>query len=236
MTNIIYKYRVWCSTENKWEYIWLEDTQSAPTSCPTNVAHTIDSNKTTIVSSSNVDPQTDSDNAIMSRQKIAKSGHHYQGMFAELKIGHADIYSKKKDNSTGVGFWTVTRYDSNNAVTSDNSQAVKTVYLFQATHDVSIIGIKMWQSAAPTSDIRFWVEGAPHIPLANGGEVKFIEGGGNFKLMGSGLILDLDGRVPKDVLYDATYYSHRFELTVVHPVSTDHTILTQVEYYKPPGV
>ncbi len=42
----IYKYRVYCTTAAKYEYIWDD---VAPTTCPANPAHSIDSSKTTIV-------------------------------------------------------------------------------------------------------------------------------------------------------------------------------------------
>jgi len=37
----LYKYRLYCTTDEKWEYIWAEN---APTTCPTNVSHTVNSN------------------------------------------------------------------------------------------------------------------------------------------------------------------------------------------------
>lgn len=43
------KYRIWCSTDSQWEYIWKEEGEAAPTACPTNTAHTIDSNLTAII-------------------------------------------------------------------------------------------------------------------------------------------------------------------------------------------
>ena len=42
----IYKYRIKCTTDDKYEYMWAED---EPTTCPTNTAHTIDTVETTIV-------------------------------------------------------------------------------------------------------------------------------------------------------------------------------------------
>lgn len=42
----VYKYRVWCSTDSKYEYVWGE---TAPTTCPTNTGHTIDGAQTVIV-------------------------------------------------------------------------------------------------------------------------------------------------------------------------------------------
>jgi len=45
------KYRVYCTTDSKYEYTWSE---TEPTTCPTNTAHSIDASKTTIVDQ--VDP------------------------------------------------------------------------------------------------------------------------------------------------------------------------------------
>jgi hypothetical protein len=45
---IINKYRIWCSTDGKYEYIWSEE---EPTTCPVDTGHTIDSSKTAIVES-----------------------------------------------------------------------------------------------------------------------------------------------------------------------------------------
>ena len=42
----LFKYRVWCNTENTWINTWSETT---PTVCPNNNSHEIDSNKTLIV-------------------------------------------------------------------------------------------------------------------------------------------------------------------------------------------
>jgi hypothetical protein len=44
------KHRVWCDTDSKWEYVWLESDAAAPTTCPTDpVGHTIDSAKSSII-------------------------------------------------------------------------------------------------------------------------------------------------------------------------------------------
>ena len=46
---IVYKYRVWCSTDNKWTYVWSEDGANAPSVCPENNTHSIDPAKTSLV-------------------------------------------------------------------------------------------------------------------------------------------------------------------------------------------
>ena len=43
-----YKYRLWCSTDSTWEYVWAEDTDPVPSSCPTDGGHTLDTGKTSI--------------------------------------------------------------------------------------------------------------------------------------------------------------------------------------------
>ena len=38
---IINKWKIYCETDSKWEYWHLPETESAPTTCPTDTAHTI---------------------------------------------------------------------------------------------------------------------------------------------------------------------------------------------------
>lgn len=44
----VFRYRVWCDVDGKWEYVWAN---TEPTVCPTNAAHTIDTTKTSIIES-----------------------------------------------------------------------------------------------------------------------------------------------------------------------------------------
>jgi hypothetical protein len=228
------KHRIYCETDGQYEYTWLEQGQTL-TTCPVNTTHTVTLSSDTVIETQEDQAQKDSDGALLSRQKIAKSGHHYQGMFAVLGVGSGNIESDKKDGTT-VGFWSCTRYDASDVVTTNQADAVKSVFEFQASHDIAILGLKLWQSSAPTTSTKIWVQAAPHIPLASGGQVSFLEGGCDLKYMGSGLVLDVDGRAPKDILHDPTYLSHKFELTVKHDVNSGHDVQLEVEYFKPPGV
>lgn len=45
----VLKYRIYCETDAKYEYVLLESTDPAPTTCPTDVAHTIDSDSVTVI-------------------------------------------------------------------------------------------------------------------------------------------------------------------------------------------
>jgi hypothetical protein len=50
---ILHKYRVWCTTEAAWQY--TDYRESAPTVCPANAAHSIDTNKTAVVGTEGTD-------------------------------------------------------------------------------------------------------------------------------------------------------------------------------------
>ncbi len=63
----LYKYRIYCITDSKYEYIWAE---TEPTTCPTNTAHTIDSNSITIV-------ETREPEEIKIKEEITPTGAHF---------------------------------------------------------------------------------------------------------------------------------------------------------------
>jgi hypothetical protein len=49
MSGKLIKYRLYCTTDNRWEFVWKEETEPAPTTCPTNTTHTINSSSVSIV-------------------------------------------------------------------------------------------------------------------------------------------------------------------------------------------
>jgi hypothetical protein len=63
----LYKYRIYCTTDSKYEYVWAEE---EPTTCPTDTAHTIDSNNITIVDV--VEP-----NEFKVKEESIPTGGHY---------------------------------------------------------------------------------------------------------------------------------------------------------------
>lgn len=76
MSVTINKYRIWCNTDSKWEYVWGEN---APTKCPTNTTHTIDATKTAIV-----DKITE--HLMTIREENVITGGHYQACFHEIIV------------------------------------------------------------------------------------------------------------------------------------------------------
>ena len=49
MTETLYRWRVYCTTDSKYEYTWRSESEGAPTTCPVNTAHTIDASQNRIV-------------------------------------------------------------------------------------------------------------------------------------------------------------------------------------------
>jgi len=64
----LYKYRIKCTTDNKYEYSWGE---AAPTTCPVNTGHTIDTSDIVVV-------QVQEDKEVSIKEERTKTGGHFQ--------------------------------------------------------------------------------------------------------------------------------------------------------------
>lgn len=49
MAEEVFRYRLWCETEEAFKFVWASNDDPVPTLCPTNTEHTIDETKTCIV-------------------------------------------------------------------------------------------------------------------------------------------------------------------------------------------
>lgn len=81
----VYKYRVWCDTDSKWEYTWAE---SEPTKCPTNTSHIIDANKTSVVDSV-------IENTITVREENTPTGENYQASAYKISVASGTGWTTK---------------------------------------------------------------------------------------------------------------------------------------------
>ena len=88
------KYRLFCSTDSKDEYVWND---SEPTTCPTNVAHTIDTSKTVIV-------QTIDESIVKIDENVGTLGGHYkargQKMIIPDNVSIGQIITNVSDTDT----------------------------------------------------------------------------------------------------------------------------------------
>jgi len=65
-----YEYRIRCTTDNKFEYWVLKDTDAAPTTCPKNTTHTVDTTLTSIVN-------TIADNIVTVKEESIATGGNF---------------------------------------------------------------------------------------------------------------------------------------------------------------
>lgn len=70
----IYKYRIWCNTDSVWEYVWSE---TLPDKCPTNTAHSIDANMTTII-------QFRKPDTVAIKEEEIPTGGHFQFKYEKI--------------------------------------------------------------------------------------------------------------------------------------------------------
>lgn len=68
MSRGVYKYKVWCEDDEKYEYLWAEST---PNKCPANPAHTITTSATTIVDQIKT-------NTVRIQENVVATGENYQ--------------------------------------------------------------------------------------------------------------------------------------------------------------
>lgn len=79
MATTVLKYRIWCNTDSRWEYVLLEEGAAEPTKCPVDTSHSIDTNKTSIVDRIEEDTVT-------VREENTPTGGRYQACFHELTV------------------------------------------------------------------------------------------------------------------------------------------------------
>ncbi len=84
----LHKYRLRCTTDDVYEYVWGEEGAAVPTLCPTNSAHTVDSSATTIVGS-----KFDNEVAVIEEPGL-QTGKHFQTTSYELALTNSiAVYS-----------------------------------------------------------------------------------------------------------------------------------------------
>ncbi len=175
----------------------------------------------------------DAEGASVSRGKAAKAG--WKAQFHSIRISTATVGGVYNKNKSGqdIGFCTYTMYDVNGQVTADVVQCVKTVVTWEPTHNMEIVGGRLLQRSAPTTDVWMYVTAAAHIPAQYGGSVTFTDGGINLYDVGDGGETDFDGRAAKFVAYDPINHSGRFEILLKHDAGVQHSFSLIFELFKP---
>ena len=166
----------------------------------------------------------DVDGVPLSRTKITKTGWHFQAQSVEFTTSTLNSVYNKDVNGDDLGYTTIKFFDENDDELVAGTQieldtdCIRTEITWEPTSDFEVIGGTLYQSVAPTEDCRIWIIAVPDVPVIYGGSIPFAEGGLNLRRMGIGDIMDLDGKTPKLMKYDATYHTNKFKIILRHGV------------------
>jgi hypothetical protein len=164
----------------------------------------------------------DVDNTSLSRTKITKTGWHFQLHGFEFHTSQLNSVFNEDMDGNDLGFSTLKFYNSSDVELVANDQAeldancVKTVATWEPDQDVEVIGGVLEQPVVTANNVRMWIRAIPDLTVAQGGSVPFAEGGINLKYINGNL--DLDGKTPKLMPYNATNHTSKFEITMKHEV------------------
>lgn len=162
----------------------------------------------------------DTDGAPLSRNKITKSGWHFQLHGVEFHTSKLSSVFNEDVDGNDLGFTTIKYYDNTDTElvagtqTELDNNCVKTVVDWEPTQDIDVIGGILEQASTPSSDVRLWVVAVPDLTVAQGGSVPFTQGGINLRYVNNNI--DLDGKTAKTLSYNATYHTNKFRIIVKH--------------------
>ena len=184
----------------------------------------------------------DTDNAPLSRGKVAPLGWTYQMHGIELCTSTLGSIYSKNYLGNDFSFTTLKFYELANEVesqiTGDNlnqsyldSNCIKTVIDWEPTFDYEIIGGHLLHYDTVTSDIHLWVIGVPDVPYAYGGTKQMIAGI-NLKYIEPKNPLIINGRASKRLSYNATYHTNKLQFMWRHSVGYKLNLQAIMEFYK----
>lgn len=128
MSRKLFKYRVYCNTEDKYEYIWND---ILPTICPSNVAHTIDTNTISIIDTL----ETNSVNII---QESIITGGNYRTEGKKIVIQANSTTTQEYSWQYNISALTITFYTGNNENDILNCFVAPNTVIGALTNDVVI--------------------------------------------------------------------------------------------------
>lgn len=175
----------------------------------------------------------DEDGAPLQRNKITRSGWHVQGHGICIMTSKDTAFGNSDEDGTDLGFCTsqLLKPDGQGgwtATTEANNDAEKTVVSWEPNFDYEILGAHLSQAAPPAADMWFYAKGLPGIL-----SLMFANGGVNLKCMGSGPILNFDGKAPKHLKFtDPIPGTNKFDLIMRHAAGAQHEVQLIFELFK----
>ncbi len=183
----------------------------------------------------------DSDGSSLQRTKITTTGWHYQVHGVEFETSKLNSIESKKVDGTDYGYSAMKFYKlvdgvetliTGEELTQEflDANCVKTIMDWEPTHDVEILGGLLRMLSVPAQNLRLWTIGVPDVPEVMGGS-KVFAANVNLKFIGLEGV-DVDGKTPKYLTYNAVYHTTKIRLMFRHPAGFKHPIMMCFKLFK----
>lgn len=179
---------------------------------------------------------SDSQGVMFVRPKITKTGWSSQFHYVEFTTSKLNSIINLDKSGSDTGFCSIKFKDNLNVeiltglqLTLDLS-CTQTIVDWEPDFDYEIIGGRLVQAGPPGQDVRLSVVAVPDINQSNGGSVEYVAGGLNLRKLDTGL--EMNGRSPRLMVYDADLHTNKFRLKLTHPAGVQHTVGIIFEIFK----
>ena len=179
--------------------------------------------------------QTDGNNIQKIRNAMAPPGWHYQARCIDFETSVLASIVNKDHAGADIGDASIALYDNVGTLITVQATAdtdcVKTVIDWEPLHDIEIIGGFISPESAISENVYCYIVAVPDVPAGSGGSKPMVNGL-NFKFVGSGDRLNVDGRTSKRLNYNATYHTSKLRLIMNHAAGSKFKFHTVYEHYK----
>jgi hypothetical protein len=167
------------------------------------------------------------------RFAIAKEGNLLQCFAFTFTLSKLNsLHCKSPDNSTDKNFITYKMFKSNGDETLIDAECVHTRLEFEPNYDYELAGGQIWQKVQSTTPIKAYLTAVPDIPAIAGGSKEMCTGGFDVSFLGPNQTYAIDGRAPKELIYNPTYHTNKLRLDFYHIEGHQHELMFKIEMYK----
>jgi hypothetical protein len=168
-----------------------------------------------------IDQPVDSDNMVISRNKVTKTGWTFNRANVKFETGGADSLRYKSVTMADLAGVTLKFF---NAAGTDISTAGQTTLTadcvitqmdFEPPYDNEIIAGSIVLFSDPLHDMWLTVIGLPDVPASYGGSKEFVTDEA-LHMLGAKKVLTADGRASKPLSYNPAYHTNKLRAVIRH--------------------
>lgn len=181
-------------------------------------------------------PDRDANGRTIVRTAATLAGWHYMAQFFKLETSTGNLVCKDSSGNDISSDFHVKRIDSNGAITTDKTQAVKTIFTWKPDYDYEIISGNIKQKTKAAQELLLHVTGGMYNEASN---FDVIPGASGSFVQSMDLSFfeetKTDGRASKymhKTTEGAPFSTNRFQYTFEHPAGFEHEVLISVEIFK----